>query len=136
MNLLRGWVKSKVAQALALGLASGLLVLGAWSQGLLDSQENKALDWRFRTFTKNRLARNDIVIIAVDDQSFDTPGFLQAFGRYPPRRLLYAGLVHYLNEWGAKAIGFDVIFQGPTGDDGTFATMLGERTDAVLGFTL
>lgn len=139
MNLLRRWVKSKVAQALALGLASGLLVLGAWSQGLLDSQENKSLDWRFRTFTKPGLARKDIIIIAVDDQSFDTPGFLEDFGRYPPRRLLYAGLVHYLNEWGAKAIGFDIIFQGAdlhSDDDARFAGVLSERKNVVLGFTL
>src|SRR5579864_6623 len=106
MNFLRRLIKSKVAQALVLGLASGFLVLGAWSQGLLDSQENKSLDWRFRNFTRLGLASKDIIIIGVDDQSFDTPGFIEDFGRFPPRRMLYAGLVHYLNEWGAKAIGF------------------------------
>ncbi|HEV2350097.1 MAG TPA: adenylate/guanylate cyclase domain-containing protein [Terriglobia bacterium] len=139
MNFLRRWIKSKIAQALALGLASGLLVLGAWSQGLFVSQENKSLDWRFRTLTKPGLARKDIIIIAVDDQSFDTPSFLENFGRYPPRRQLYAALVHYLNEWGAKAIGFDIFFQGTdphAGDDGMFAQALGERKDVVLGFTL
>src|SRR5579863_2310990 len=139
MNLPRRWMKSKFAQALALGLASGLLVLGAWSQGLLDSQENKSLDWRFRNFTKLGLASEDIVIIAVDDQSFDSPGFIEDFGRYPPRRMLYAGLVHYLNEWGAKAIGFDIVFQGAdphAGDDARFAEVLGERKNVVMGFTL
>lgn len=139
MNLLLRWIKSKVIQAMALGLASGLLVLGMWSQGFLDSQENKSLDWRFRNFTKTGLARKDIVIIAVDDQSFDSPGFVEDFGRYPPRRLLYAGLVHYLNEWGARAIGFDIFFQGAdphAGDDAKFAEMLSERKNVVLGFTL
>jgi len=133
------WVRSKLFQAVALGLASALLVLGAWSRGFFDSQENKSLDWRFKTFTKAGLARKDIVIIGVDDQSFDSPGFLENFGRYPPRRLLYAGLVHYLNEWGAKAIAFDIFFQGTDpheGDDAKFAAMLGERKDVVLGFTL
>lgn len=130
---------SKVAQAFALGLASGLLVLAMWSQGFLDSQENKSLDWRFRNFTKTGLARRDIIIIGVDDQSFDSPEFLENFGRYPPRRLLYAGLVHYLNEWGVKAIGFDIVFQGAdphAGDDAKFAEMLGERKNVVLGFDL
>jgi adenylate cyclase len=139
MDLLRRWLKSKVAQALALGLASGLLVLGVWSQGLLDSQENKSLDWRFRNLAKQGLPTQDVIIIAVDDQSFDSPGFIDNFGRYPPRRLLYAGLVHYLNEWGVKAIGFDIIFQGAdphAGDDAKFAEVLGERKDVVLGFTL
>ena len=76
MKQIPSWVKSKLFQALALGLASGLLVLGVWSQGLLESQENKSLDWRFKNFTKQGLARKDIVIIGVDDQSFDSPGFL------------------------------------------------------------
>jgi adenylate cyclase len=133
------WVRSKIFQAVALGLASALLVLGAWSWGLFDSQENKSLDWRFRTLTKQGLASKDIVIIAVDDQSFDSPGFIEDFGRFPPRRILYAGLVHYLNEWGAKAIGFDIVFQGAdphADDDARFAEALGERKNVVLGFTL
>lgn len=139
MNLLLRRMKSKVAQALALGLASGLLVLGAWSQGWFETLENKTLDWRFRTFTEQGRASRDIVIIAVDDTSFDSKDFLDNFGRWPPRRLLYAGIVHYLNEWGARAIAFDIFFQGldpHAGDDQQFAGALGERKNVVLGFTL
>jgi adenylate cyclase len=135
---LQHWVKLKCVQAIGLGLASALLVAGAWSQGWFQTLENKSLDWRFRAFTEVQRPQ-DIVIIAVDDQSFDSPGFLENFGRFPPRRLLYAGLVHYLNEWGAKAIGFDIFFQGKdphAGDDERFAGALAERRDVVLGFTL
>jgi adenylate cyclase len=132
------WAKSKWMQAIGLGLASTLLVLGAWSQGWLVTLENKSLDWRFRAFTEVQ-RQNDIVIIALDDTSFDSKDFLDNFGRWPPRRLLYAGLVHYLNEWGAKAIAFDIFFQGADphpGDDQRFAVSLGERKNVVLGFTL
>jgi adenylate cyclase len=98
----------------------------------------KSLDWRFRTFTQIQRP-NDIVIIALDDTSFDSKDFRDNFGRWPPRRLLYAGLVHYLNEWGAKAIGFDIFFQGADphpGDDERFAASLSEKRNVVLGFAL
>ena len=137
MNLLRQWAKSKVGQALGLGLAGALLVLGAVRWGWFETMENKSLDWRFRALT-HATRPSDIVIIAVDDQAFNSPGFLENFGRFPPRRLLYAGLVHYLHEWGARAIAFDIFFQGKdphAGDDEKFAGALSERKDVVLGFT-
>jgi adenylate cyclase len=138
MKTLRRWAKSKWVQAPALGLASALLVLGGWSQGWFQTLENKSLDWRFRTFTEVQRP-SDIVIIALDDTSFDSKDFLANFGRWPPRRVLYAGLVHYLNQWGAKAIGFDIFFQGAdphAGDDQRFAGALSEQKNVVLGFTV
>ena len=97
-------------QAVALGLASGLLVLAAERLGWLDTAERKSLDWRFRAFTQERRASRDIVIIELDDNSFGSQDFLDNFGRWPPRRKLYAGLVHYLNECGARVIGLDLVF--------------------------
>ncbi len=138
MKTIRRWAKLKWVQALALGLASAALVLGAWSHGTFATLENKSLDWRFRAFTQVRRPP-EIVIIALDDTSFDSQDFLANFGRWPPRRLLYAGLVHYLNEWGAKAIGFDLLFQGAdphAGDDQQFVRALGEKKNVVLGFAL
>lgn len=131
-------LKSKRFQALALALASALAVLGAVGLGWFRTLENKSLDWRFRNLTEV-VHPSDIVIIAVDDQSFDAPEFTENFGRMPPRRLLYAGLVHYLHEWGAKAIAFDIFFQGKdphAGDDEKLTEALGESGDVVLGFTL
>jgi adenylate cyclase len=139
MDSLRRWAKAKAVQALGWGLASVLLTLGAYRLGWLDTLENKSLDWRFRTFTQPGRASKDIVIIALDDVSFDTPGMLDNFGRWPWRRALYAGLVNYLHEWGARAIGIDLFFQGAdphAGDDNDFSGALAERPDVVLGFTL
>ena len=139
MNFLRQWAKSKVLQAVALGLASGLLVLGAERLGWLETLERKSLDWRFRAFTQERRASRDIVIIALDDTSFGSQGMLDNFGRWPWRRKLYAGLVYYLNEGGARVIGLDLIFQGAdphAGDDAMLAKALAERPSAVLAFAL
>ena len=139
MNLLRQWAKSKVVLALALGLASGLLVAGAERLGWLDTVERKSLDWRFRALTEPGLASPDIVIVALDDTSFGSQDMIDNFGRWPWRRKLYAGLVHYLNEWGARVIGLDLVFQGADphpGDDEMLAEALAERRSAVLAFAL
>ena len=139
MNFLRRWGKSKPVQAVALGLAGGLLVLAAERLGWLETLERKSLDWRFRAFTEERRASRDIVIIALDDTSFGSQGMLENFGRWPWRRKLYAGLVHYLNEWGARVIGLDLLFQGAdphAGDDAMLAEALAERPSAVLAFAL
>ena len=139
MELLRRWGKSKLVQACALGLAGAALVLGVECLGWLDTAERKSLDWRFRAFTQERRASRDIVIIALDDNSFGSQDFLDNFGRWPPRRKLYAGLVHYLNEWGARVIGLDLLFQGAdphAGDDAMLAEALAERPSAVLAFAL
>ncbi len=139
MTALGQWFKSKSFQALALGIGSSLLVLGASRLGIFSTLENRSLDWRFRTFIEPARSRDGIVIIALDDTSFDSKGFQDNFGRWPPRRQLYAGLVHYLHEWGAKAIAMDLLFQGPdphAGDDALLSQALAERRDVVLAFAL
>ncbi|MFB3921134.1 MAG: CHASE2 domain-containing protein [Terriglobia bacterium] len=139
MKFLHPWAKSKWVQALALGLASGLLVLGAGRLGWLETIERKSLDWRVRALTPQGLASRDIVIVALDDTSFSSQDMIDNFGRWPWRRKLYGGLVHYLNEWGAKVVGLDLIFQGAdphAGDDALLAAALAERPSAVLAFAL
>jgi len=141
MDSLPGWIKSKWAQAVGWGLLSALLVIGAWHWHLggLDTVESRSLDWRFRRFAQAGRASRDIVIIALDDVSFDSPGMLDNFGRWPWRRWLYAILVHYLHEWRARAIGIDIFFQGRdehAGDDEKLAAALTEKPDVALAFAL
>ncbi len=132
-------MRSKWLQACALGLLSAALVLGAERLGWLDTVERKSLDWRFRVLSEPGRANPDIVIVALDDTSFNSQEMLENFGRWPWRRILYAGLVHYLNEWGARVIGLDLLFQGAdahAGDDAAFAGALAERPNVVLAFAL
>ncbi|MBZ5514558.1 MAG: CHASE2 domain-containing protein [Acidobacteriia bacterium] len=139
MSALGPWIKSKWVQAVVLGLASGVVVFGADRLGWLDTVERKSLDWRFRAFTEPGRASRDIVIVALDDTSFGSREMLDNFGRWPWRRKLYAGLVHYLNECGARTIGVDIVFQGAdphAGDDALFAEALGERRNVVLACAL
>lgn len=139
MRTLRGWAKSKWLQALGLGLASALLVLGANRLGWFETVENKTLDWRFRTFTEPGRASRDIVIVALDDTSFAAPVMIENFGRWPWRRQLFAILVHYLHECGAKVIGVDLTFEGKDphpGDDGMFGQAMNEKRDVVLALAM
>jgi adenylate cyclase len=129
------WVRFKSVQAVGLGLASALLVLGALHLGWFETIENKSLDWRFRTFSAQARAGSDIVIVALDDSSFAAPGMIENFGRWPWRRQLYGLLIHYLHECGAKVIGVDITFEGKdanAGDDELFAQALNEKRDVVL----
>ncbi len=137
MNRLKKWAKSKLVQACVLGLASAAVVLTANRLGWFETAENKTLDWRFKHLTRPGQASPDIVIVELDNFSFESPTMLENFGRWPWRRLLYAGLVDYLNAMGARAIGIDLIFQGAdahAGDDAKFAEGLAERRDVLLAF--
>ena len=135
MKTLGRWVKRRWVQAIGLGLVSALLVFGAFQFGWFDTVENKTLDWRFRTFSAQGRASSNIAIIALDDSSFAAPGMIENFGRWPWRRQLYALLVHYLHECGAKVIGVDITFVGQDphqGDDDLFGQAMNEKRDVVL----
>jgi len=139
MKTLRNWAKSKWVQALGLGLGSALLMLGANRLGWFETVENKTVDWRFRTFTQPGRASRDIVIVALDDSSFAAPVMIENFGRWPWRRQLFAILVHYLHECGAKVIGVDLTFEGKDphqGDDALFAQAISEQRDVVLALAM
>lgn len=97
---------------LGLGLALWVLFMAPWSP--LSSIELGAYDYRFTL--QDRVARPapEIVIVDIDDAS------LEAFGEFPWPRRLHAKLIRKLQDWGARVIAFDVVFQGagpdPAGD--------------------
>jgi adenylate cyclase len=72
---------------------------------------------------------SDIVIVAIDDDSFNYTGY-----RWPWPRAYFAEIVNQINAGGAKVVGVDVILfepdEDPAGDE-AFATALGEAPYAV-----
>jgi len=60
---------------------------------------------------------DSIIIVGIDNES------LAAYGRSPVQwdRSLYADLVTWLNQAGARVVAFDVLFAEPTPQDATFA---------------
>ena len=98
----------KLLVGLALGaaaaLAAGLLGLVP----LVRTIELKTYDWRMRVTADPASARQDIVLVAIDEASIRS--LEPYFGRWPWPRLVHASLVNYLARGPAKAIVYDVIF--------------------------
>ena len=126
------------AFAALLGGAVAVLFCVLHLSGALMPLERTAYDWRFRRLARPELASKEVVIIALDNVSFESPEMLENFGRWPWRRQLYAQLLWYLRKAPARAIGIDVTFAGADaheGDDALFARYLGQKADTVLAFS-
>lgn len=63
---------------------------------------------KFGNFKENTKVNKDIVIITVDDASFEYLG--RKFGEWPAPRNIYADLIHYVEKQNPKAIAFDFMF--------------------------
>jgi adenylate cyclase len=90
---------------------SAILALILAHLPFLHSIELKTLDARFRQFPDPRLARHDIVLIVVDEESVQQ---LQSIlGRWPWPRDAYALLLDFLRAGGARIVAFDLLFAEP-----------------------
>ena len=94
---LREWFSLTVAMLL-LGLILG------WQNGL--GRADQTLYDNFLTHNE-RPARDDIIIVAIDDYS------LAELGRWPWQRKLHAALLDRLTEAGPRAVGLDIILSEP-----------------------
>ncbi len=76
----------------------------------LDSMENKTFDIRQNMIIKSKYkkANNDIVIIAIDDASYEY--ILDKYGEWPLPRDVYAKLIDYIEAQHPRSIAFDLMF--------------------------
>lgn len=72
--------------------------------------ELKMLDYRFQLRGKSDISK-DIVLVAIDEK--DT----ELLGRWPWPRKYHADLIQILNMYGAKTIGYDILFTEPDKDN-------------------
>ena len=70
--------------------------------------ENKTFDIRQSVLAKDRKSSDDIVIVTIDDASYEY--FLDNVGEWPLPRGLYADVVQYLEAQNPKMIAFDMLF--------------------------
>jgi adenylate cyclase len=118
----------------SVALLFGLLHLA----GLLAPLERMAYDVRFRALARPELASRDVVVIALDNPSFESADMREEYGRWPWRRQLYAQALYYLRQAGARAVAVDITFAGAdphSGDDRLLASQLGVKSDTVLAFS-
>lgn len=119
-----------VALAAAIGLALQFTRAGEW-------MENRAFDERTGWAAHPEKADHRVVIIDIDNASFDA--LQDKLGRWPWPRQLWTEVVRYVNKGQPAAIVFDAAFTGeqkeaPQMDD-DFARVMQDSGKTVLGFS-
>src|SRR5437867_5902088 len=94
-----------------IGAACGLIVAVAWALGLMRPLDLRLHDWRYRL--RGPVPASDrIAIVEIDDQT------IRAFGDvWPLPRRNYAIAIDALENAGAQAIAFDLLFLGDNAED-------------------
>jgi diguanylate cyclase (GGDEF)-like protein len=87
-----------------------LILKNANLSAFIDSVENRTFDLRQNILINNtaKKANKDIVIIAIDDASYEY--ILDNYGEWPLPRDIYANMINYLEKQSPRAIAFDLMF--------------------------
>lgn len=115
---------ARLGHLLAGTLAMGGALLSASSLGLVQLMENQALS----TFFQLRgpiVPPEDIVILAIDDQSISVPeqyyktdtqqyAYLETLKSFPYKRAAYAQVISKLIKAGVRSVAIDVVFDTPS----------------------
>jgi len=142
-NFVRGAVLAAVATA-------GLMMVLAWKHAF-DWLEDDAYDARMSLSAKPNTGDPDIVILDMDNPSFDA--LKDTFGRWPFTRVIWSQAVKYISRGEPRAIVFDIMFGGPDSDfqkpegnntvtipgkiiDQNFADNMKAAGNVVIGFTM
>jgi len=103
----KGAIK-KTAWGLVIAVVFSVVVSFMLILGLFRGAELKSLDFRFRWRGPQDVSHSDLVIIAIDQQTFTA-----CRDRYEYPREYYATLIDNLNEVGIRRIMFDIQFTEP-----------------------
>jgi len=91
-----------------IGLLSALLALLIGRLPFADIVELKTYDWRMRATAGSAPARDDIVLVTIDEESLR--GLEPLVGRWPWPRLVHAQLLNFLARAQPRAVLYDVLF--------------------------
>jgi signal transduction histidine kinase/CheY-like chemotaxis protein len=109
------------------GLAAIMvMIVAAWSAGLLQPLDDGLAELRFRTI--QRPASGDLAVVEIDTAS------VRAAGQWPWTRDRYATAIQNLQAAGAKVVGFDLDFSAPSSPDADrrLEAAVGARPGAVI----
>lgn len=135
--------KNFVRGAVLAGIGTALLVIVSCHFGVLDWLEDDAYDTRMSLSAKPNTGDPDIVILDVDNPSYDV--FKEQFGRWPPTRIVWSETVKYLSRGNPRVIVFDVMFGGWDSDfrgrtgaqiDQEFGEQMKAAGNVVISFTI
>ena len=108
-------------QAALISLACLVILTAFYLGGALSIADLKLQDVRFRLRGERR-ASDKIALVAVDDAT------IAAYGKWPLPRDSYALLIAALEQAGARAVGFDLLFLGPDRQDSQYDALLAAVT--------
>ena len=128
-------VPARIARfAQILWVPLGALAL-AWALSLTPLYQRLdvlTLDTQTRLVAQNHYFK-DALVIDIDDHSLQE---MQAyFGGWPYKRDIYAMLLDYLNEMGARTVAFDVVFADPREGDKRLSDAIARAGNVVLSAT-
>lgn len=103
-----GLKRTRRLALLAVGAATAVLALAAYSTDLLESLELDSVDSRF-TIRGDQPVPDDLVVVAIDDVTFDELGV-----QWPFPRSLHGRLIDRLRRAGVRVVAYDVQFTEPT----------------------
>jgi adenylate cyclase len=115
----------KLRAGLAISAASAAALLVLHGLGLVERLELITLDTRYMSGVGRKAPREDIVVAWIDQESMDFMEDNQV--QFPWPRSTYESVLQYLVDGGARAVGFDVLFDQPgyiADDDTTFGEAL------------
>lgn len=113
-------------------IALALLVFYGFTHSELDAFidgiENKTFDLRQSVISKHKTASKDIVLITIDDASYEYA--LDNIGEWPLPRGLYADLVEFVEKQKPRTLAFDMLFvksaKNNAAEDKKLATVFGK----------
>ncbi|MEZ6016549.1 MAG: adenylate/guanylate cyclase domain-containing protein [Planctomycetota bacterium] len=117
---------------LAVAAGATALLLTLHGLGLIERLELITLDARYTSGVGRSAPREDVVIAWIDQESMD---YMDENGfSFPWPRSVYEAVLGYLNEGGARAVAFDLLFdqRGLAEDDEQFAAALEAAPNAAL----
>lgn len=122
--------------AFAGALASAVLVIAIAHTRGVEWLEGGTYDARVRLSADPAKADKRIVIIDVDDASFN--GLKDNIGRWPWTRAVWSAFLYHLSKGHPRVIAFDSIFGGRESDvvDSDFAKRIQQAGNVVLAFSL
>ena len=77
-------------------------------KNLIRTLENKSFDIRQNIISKNKQVNKDIIIVTVDDPSYEY--LIETYGDWPIPRNAYAEILDYIQAQNPKYVAFDLLF--------------------------
>lgn len=99
---------SYILGLIILALFAFILMRSANLSAFIDSVENRTFDLRQNIISKDKAPNKDIVIVAIDDATYEY--ILDNYGEWPLPRDVYANIINYLELQNPRAIAFDLMF--------------------------